>query len=172
MIFNKEKKICLFQPPRTGTTTARNFLMLNGWNVVMPFHGTPDELITKYPNIKQYKMYCFFRNPLDRFLSCVAYCEEIEKVKFSKDIVDEFDWLFKPQSCWANFNGMNLLNFEKYEDEIRILSGLKNDIKYPINLKNSSLKKPANLSKQLFNFVRKKYFEDFLIFEKRIYGAC
>lgn len=71
MMFNKAKKLCFYEPNKTGSTTARRFLMGLGWNFFKPIHGTPEYFISKYPNLAEYKSYVFFRNPLARFLSII-----------------------------------------------------------------------------------------------------
>lgn len=77
MLFNKNKKFCLFLPPRTGTTTARAFLKQHGWNLIAPHHGYPHEHLKKYPVIAEYKPYIFLRNPINRFVSSILYLKRI-----------------------------------------------------------------------------------------------
>lgn len=77
MIFHKEKKLCLFMPPRTGSTTARIFLAKNGWNLLKPEHGRPDQHLKKYPNIAEYKAHVFLRNPLTKFVSSILFLKRV-----------------------------------------------------------------------------------------------
>ena len=81
MLFHKEKKLCLYEPTKTGSTTARHFLMGLGWSFLRPTHATPEHFIGKYPNLTQYKSYVFFRNPLDRFLSCIHHVKRDSVLK-------------------------------------------------------------------------------------------
>jgi hypothetical protein len=71
MLFNKEQKVCFYEPNKTGSTTARMFLAKLGWNFLRPIHGTPDQFVQKYPALSEYKSFVFFRDPLGRFMSIV-----------------------------------------------------------------------------------------------------
>lgn len=73
MLFHKEKKLCFYEPTKTGSTTARHFLMKLGWHLLKPIHAVPDDFLAKYPNLAEYKSYVFFRDPLERFLSTVHH---------------------------------------------------------------------------------------------------
>lgn len=82
MLFNKEQMVCFYEPTKTGSTTARNFLMRQGWNMLKPIHGKPDAFISKYPSLAEYKSYVFFRNPLDRFLSIIHHIKRGSETRY------------------------------------------------------------------------------------------
>ena len=77
MLFHKEKKLALFLPPKTGTTTAIRFLPTVGWNILKPYHEKPDYFQSKYPNLATYKKFSFLRDPLDRFGSAVRHTRNV-----------------------------------------------------------------------------------------------
>lgn len=81
MVFHKEKKLCLLLPPKNGTQTSRLFLLENGWNAVGPHHIDVGTAIQMYPNLKNYQIYSFIRNPLDRFISCILYFKQHQLLK-------------------------------------------------------------------------------------------
>lgn len=73
MLFHKQSKQAVIQPPKTGTTTARSFLEKNGWKQLGLRHSDPEFLLEKYPNLNNYQIYGFLRNPLARFESAVLH---------------------------------------------------------------------------------------------------
>jgi hypothetical protein len=191
MIFNKEKQRCLFFPPKNGTQTAFNFLQGLGWHshtnkTFETFHTYPNEMVDKYVNLKNYNLYCFLRNPIDRFVSAVLWVKrnntaQIEHVLKTKNVdsdaesltydqfVDNLEELklgttpkiFEPQINWLAYPGINILNFYNYEAELRQLSGAYDRKKYPIRLVNVSTDFGKSVvTSKVIEFVKTNYFED------------
>lgn len=108
MLFHKEKKLCLYEPTKTGSTTARHFLMGLGWNLLKPIHETPEYFIGKYPNLAEYKPHVFFRNPLDRFLSIVndikrgSIVRPFDEFRTNENSAKTYNPEGLPQTTWEN----------------------------------------------------------------------
>lgn len=175
MIFNKDLKICLFQPPKTGTTTARKCMSKIKWNVIFPYHGTPDECLKLYPNLKNYKCYAFFRNPVERFISTAKYLIKFSKGKENtnpyKYLMSNFDelfekenWLLRPQSLWVFHPLVKALDFRNYETELKRIANLS-DLEITLENKSGNVTYPVPDS--LFNFVQSKYKDDCVFWKEK-----
>lgn len=76
MVFDKRRKIAFVLPTKTGSTSLRCYLREYGFFRLKEKHGTVDELTKLYPNLVNYSIYGFFRNPLERFESAILYCKQ------------------------------------------------------------------------------------------------
>lgn len=149
MFFNKQAKQAFVFPPKVGTITIRHFLGLAGWKGLRPYHGTPAQLIEKYPSLNDYTIYGFYRDPVKRFESAVLHCKQFPIVRdtfakllqdngISKSIeavsyddlinvhgalVEQFKGLFLPQSHWLNHPKVTALDFRNMEAELRRITG-------------------------------------------------
>lgn len=126
MIFNKTTCQAFIFPMKTGTLTTRNFLEKLNWQSLGLWHVPVAELIEKYPNLNNYNIYSFVRNPLKRFESCVLYMKQndyysavfgafLKTFKINKSIedisYDEIVDLFEDLKCWINVPVENELIF-------------------------------------------------------------
>lgn len=145
MIFFEEKKIAFLFPAKTGSSTAVHFLKKSKlkYTEVLNKHVSLKGAKNEFPQIKDYVIYCFFRNPVERAASYIIfdenniYSKNILKIFKSgikdKDYTNFLDVYFKnkinnftlahnflPQ--WTHYlNGPNVevLDFIKYEPELR-----------------------------------------------------
>lgn len=192
MIFNKEKKLCMFLPPKTGTQTAKVFLKNVGWHVVMPEHSYPETHLAKYPNLSDYKCHIFLRNPLDRFVSNVLFLKQHKNGgRIFQKILDEnqisttleaftyeqfidlfttiknnFEMMLDPQSRWATLPGTEVLDFDNYEAEIRRIS---EDYTNPLVVQNKSTDFGRSVvTQKVVDFVRQHYAADYALAKDRL----
>lgn len=198
MIFNKEKLKCLFFPPKNGTITAYDFLQDLGWYFHPSkhysfMHSYPDTMIKRYPNLNNYEIYVFIRNPLNRFVSSILYLKRMYGKKLNKIIeenklnttvdkltydefinlfekikksYDFFDVIFKPQFKWVSLQNIKLLDFCNYELELRKVSG---NYTNPIILKNASTDFGKSVvTENVIDFVRSYYAEDYALARDRL----
>lgn len=161
MVFNKQNKVAFVCPPRTGSTTLHTYLNGQGWFRLKEKHESLENLIELYPNLVEYKVYGFFRNPLIRFESCILYAKQnflfssifnrrianagiektIQELSY-EDVVDNFSqlfnfggFLFKPQTFWFNDPRVTALDFHNMKSELDKVIGLISD---PIPVLNGS----------------------------------
>ena len=192
MIFHKESKLCLFEPTKTGTRTARDFLRNAGWVYIAPDHGYPEDYLAKYPNLAQYQAYCFLRNPLERFVSAILFLKQLESgATRIQQVIDEnaisatvetltyeqlidylsqfnakFPIMLEPQSRWATLPGTEILDFDNYEAEIRRISG---DYTNPIVVQNKSTDFGKSVvTQKVIDFVRQHYAADYALAKDRL----
>lgn len=148
MIFFEEKKIAFLFPARNGSTSAVDFLRKSKLKYVALSnrHISLKEAKNCYPQIKDFIIYCFFRNPIERVASCITY--ELNNINAKniirvfnnnvkeKDYKNFLDVYFKnkvqsfvagryflPQwSYYLNNANVKVLDFNNYESELRIAS--------------------------------------------------
>ncbi len=191
MIFHKEKKLCMFLPPKTGTQTARAFLKNVDWNIVAPEHEAPKFYLDKYPNLAGYKSYVYLRNPLDRFVSGILFLKQntvsryfkqflesrsidvsVEHLTYEQflDVFEEtnnrFANILNPQTFWMTHPNTEVLDFDNYEAEIRRISG---DYTNPLVVQNKSTDFGRSVvTQKVIDFVRQHYAADYALAKDRL----
>lgn len=193
MLFHKEKKQCMFLPPKNGTTTAQIFLKKSGWHYLKPQHVYPEMLLEKHPNLAGYNYYAFFRNPLERFVSSIIFTKQKEggfkiltKVIEDRQLgctvedmtydqfVDNFSLIeertpsvvYEAQSRWMTLPGTEILDFDNYEAEIRRISG---DYVSPVIVQNKSTDFGKSVvTQKVIDFVRQHYAADYALAKDRL----
>ena len=190
MIFNKEKQRCLFSPPKNGTFSAFEFLKELQWYSHPHWHYTtmhscPDAMLEKYPNLKNYELYVFVRNPVERFVSAILHvkriyvdnCIQIIREKnldtsvkdMSYDMfIDHIDTfksvyplVFQPQIKWLSVPSINILDFYNFESELRRISEAYDVEKYPVPVRNKSTSFGRSvITEKVMQFVEREYADD------------
>lgn len=149
MIFNKATKQAFICPTKVGTFTTIHFLRSTGWKTLGGPHQFLTELADRYPNLLQYQVYCFLRNPLARFESGILHIKQmpytrnnfqkflddqgsgktVEKISYD-EVVDifpalsiKFEMLFKSQTAWFTHPNIQALDFQNMEAELRLVTG-------------------------------------------------
>ena len=108
MIISHKHKFITIDVPKTGTTSINNqlrpYLDKGDFTFVMSGeigmrHSTYNEVITKFPNYKNYFSFAFVRNPWDRMLSFWFFKKQhaVNKIPQNTSLKDFFsqDKLFK-----------------------------------------------------------------------------
>lgn len=190
MVFNKQSKVAFVCPPRTGSTTLHSYLRDQGWSRLKEKHHSFDALTKIYPNLAQYKIYGFFRDPLARFESCITYAKQekyfskvfeyrLFKANVSKtaeevtyeDVVDCFDkifdfggFLFKPQVFWLEDPRVTALDFRNMKTELeKVIGPLPNPI--PALNKSTDFGRSV-VTQKVIDFVRQHYAADYTLGQK------
>jgi len=165
MLFNKEKKVAIVLVPRCGSITLLSTSNQYGFrytagvpienNEAHLIHLTYESCVKKYKNLENYEVYGFFRNPLERFLSAMAFfgCKNFKNFNEIEDSI-----LFRQQTYWLGNPKINPLDFNKYDTEIKRLLGLGDEIE--ISKLNSSANK-LEVTDEIKQFVYKKYANDY-----------
>ncbi len=149
MLFYKPQKIALLRPPKVGTFTATHFLEVCGWKPLGGPHGYLKTYAEKYPNLLNYKVYCFFRDLLARFESKILHVKQIpmsgsifqkiveehfpertvETISYEEVttvypfLKEKFPLMFSPQVVWFSHPNVYPLDFANIESELRRISG-------------------------------------------------
>jgi len=194
MLFNKDKKVALLTPPRTGSHTARVFLRSCGWFALKPpeQHNNLTELVANYPNLNNYTAYCFLRDPLKRFESTLLLwkqhetASEILKIRLQKigittpiaeisydEIVDNFHNLFelkwnlmRPLASWLDDPRVIALDFDNYDNELRRIAD-KPDSVIQKHFVSSDFGKSV-VTDKVRAFVREFYAADYALAKDRL----
>ena len=194
MIFNKEKNVAFVLPTKTGTQTIKYFLGEIGWTALpnRKTHNYTDQLINEYPNLSNYTVYGFLRNPLLRFESAVLHMkrvlvgyEELRNV-FQKQVLPEsmetasYDSIvdvfpaviatipnfFDPQVKWLAHPKVTVLDFDNLEAELRRISG---DTTTPIVSQNVATSYGKSVvTQKVIDFVRQEYAADYALAKDRL----
>jgi len=180
MLFHKEKLLALFLVPKTGTTSANDFLKKFGWQSIMPEHQTPEYFVKCYPNLNKYQFFAYIRDPLKRFESTILYLKSIDVTDVIDltydECVNNFERLFKndmslfhPQVRWFRDSRVQALDFDNYESELRKISGVADTSSYEIQkLNNTSFVEKGVVTQKVIDFVRSYYAEDYALARNRL----
>ena len=180
MLIHKAKKIIVLLNPKTGTSTL--------YDIFKQYRsGYWHCQYKNIPNSKDYKIFGFHRDPVDRFISAHSYLIEEYKVleptkrtewykKYTNNITiaeliktlvsgikgPVLD-LFEPQTNWLNSN-VELLNYHDFENECKKLMNIFDiDLDQIIPVKNNSKNKiiPTDIEKNLIQSFYKKDYDFF-----------
>lgn len=191
MIFHRAKKLCIFLPPKTGTKTAREFLVKYGWNVTREYHIPPQEAVAKYPNLANYQYFAFIRNPVDRFVSCIKFLqqnkisrEKMQSVLDANNVQEltydavvslfdqfntEFETMFFPQANWFCLENTTALDFDNLPNELIKLADYPDMPSDQIPVLNKSEEfGDGVITDNVRNFVREYYAVDYQLAKDRL----
>lgn len=192
MYFCQERKVAFFMPTRTGSTTLKN--IFDSWGLATvegKRHCLPEDAQNFIPDIAEYKTYGFFRDPLERYLSCIRLLQQkhqymqqsfesdaiVKKLTIGMDYVtmmeitshisDERAFMFRPQVDWlAN---CELLDFDNYTAEVLKIARMFDKTQIKIQRHNhtdrSLVSDPCDEVKA---FVREKYAADYALAKDRL----
>lgn len=197
MLFNEATKQAFVFPPKTGSHTVKNFLKSRNWREhgTLDWHSFIDIAIKKFPELNNYDIYGFFRDPLARFESSILFMKQhatsnyyfsellrnngvqkcVEEISYD-DIVDLFDLvntydffkiLFLPQVCWLEHSKVEVLDFDKFENELQRIAGNKHAPILSYNVSTSFGK--SAVTNRVKNFVRQNYADDYS-YGKKVLG--
>lgn len=182
MRYCHERKLAFFFPSRTGGVTLTNYF--NYWmvpvlnptvyewkasdfpedNSVKVRHIFPKEAEKFIPEIKDYKRYIFFRNPLTRFASMCSKYKQIDPNVTIARIVKYFDnyknsLFFAPQIKY--YDNVELLDFDNYELEVKKIGAMFGRTDFTIYKYNSHPYFKSQLTDEVKDFVKLVYAEDY-----------
>lgn len=191
MLFNKQTKQAFVFPPKNGTHTVVNFLHQFGWQRNSDHHKTTDLLLSEYPNLSQYTIYGFLRDPLKRFESVMLHFKQFPYTRLQFDeflqqqnaspreqltydeFVDlmpvmpsKFDILFQLQSDWLAFPEVTVLDFDGMDSELRRISGNADQPIERYNYANDFGK--SVITDKVRAYVRERYAADYRLAQDRL----
>lgn len=192
MFFHKPSRQAFVFPPKCGTFTTIAFLRNCGWDTLGASHAVTEEFINKYPNLKNYRIYSWFRDPVKRFESSILHAKQkphyrtiLEQILLEQNInetlqtvsyeqlVDVFPIIeerckiiFDPQSKWYTSPNVEPLNFDDMEAELRRVTG---NFKLSFVRSNTSTDFGRSvITQKVVDFVRSHYAEDYALVKDRL----
>lgn len=192
MVFNKETKQAFLQPTKTATQTTRHFCKGLGWRETHEAHVFTKDLIEKYPNLNNYKIYGFLRDPLARFESCVLFLKNVNPGKFYfesvlhdngfkgpadnlsyEDVINllfktkhAFNNFFAPQSAWLDHPKVTVLDFDNFESELRRIVGNYSEPVEKLNSSDNFVR--GEVTQKVLDFVRQEYAIDYALAKDKL----
>lgn len=178
-----ENRVVILYPHRTGTHTIRQVLKDSGKKTLPRYsdvgnHPTLDNIRMHNPHIKDiydYDVYAFYREPVEKFMSFIAY--NYKQYPLMTPYTNVFDYYsqygyFAPQVRWLDHHAtdIKLLDFSKFESELRkVFARIGIPIDTPIPRLNASdnRKTPADLTQEEIDFIKNLYKEDYDFFRSR-----
>lgn len=181
MFFHKDKKVAFLLPPKTGTHTLINFLPKCGFYALPPLHNRFEWFANKYPNLNQYTVYAFMREPMEYFESAFRHMRrsilpdgELAETNFQsyEQMIDklpvlqrEFQLLTRTQSYWLDDSRITLLDFNNFEAELRRITG---NADQPIPKLNAADEWRGVITSAVEQFVREYYAADYALAKDRL----
>jgi len=192
MVFDKQTKQAFIHPAKTGTQTIRAFLKSVGWKELPMTHSPLDVLIEKYPNLNDYTVYGFLRNPLSRFESAILHLKRgpaIDKffekalrengidssleaasyeavISVFPQVLQSTGGFLVPQSYWLNHPKVTVLDFDNLESELRRISG---NTTQPIEMLNTATDfGRSEITQAVRDFVRQEYAIDYALAKDKL----
>lgn len=192
MVFHKESQQAFVFPTKCGTCTVMNFLHNCGWKNVGNNHFPAEWFIEKYPNLKNYQIYAFVRDPVLRFESGVLHIKQVSRSQsiFDKFLSDQniaknwesvsyedlipafsakhkkFSVIFDPQVKWHQAPNVKALDFNNMEAELRRITG---NADQPLVRYNTSTDfGRSKITQTVRDFVRDYYAADYALAKDRL----
>lgn len=175
MFFNKQKKIAFILPTKCGTFALRDFFpQIPHWHTAGVIHDCLDTTAKKYPNLNNYTIYAFFRNPLLRFESAVRHAYRVKNLSFNSydEFIDRFEEMnsvyeiiIKPQSYWTADPRVTPLDFDSLESELHRVTGTTIPVRQ-LNAAGDSWR--SEITDKVRAFVREYYAADYALAKDRL----
>jgi hypothetical protein len=180
---NTEKRVVILFPHKTGTHTLRQILQDAGANPEPRYsdvnnHPTLDHLKSinpQIPDLYEYEVYAFYREPVEKFLSFIAYNYRqhplMEPYTNVFNYVEQYGY-FAPQTRWLKHHtvDVNLLDFSKFEGEMRRLLvriGITPNVAIPKLNASVGRKTPNDLTPEEIAYIKSMYADDYAFFESK-----
>ena len=185
MFFHKPSQQAFVFPTKCGTNTVMQFLHGCGWKNIGKNHFAPEQFIGMYPNLQNYQIYAFVRDPVLRFESGILHIKQVpyyrpildqflidqnitktrETVSY-EDLIPVFDAMqqrfsviFDPQTKWHQAPNVKALDFRNMEAELRRITG---NTEQPLVRYNTSTDFGRSvITPAVEEFVRQQYADDY-----------
>lgn len=192
MFFHKASQRAFVFPAKCGTYTVMNFLHNCGWKSVGNNHFSAEWFIEKYPNLQNYEIYAFVRDPVLRFESGILHIKQITRSRsiFEKFLIDQgisktwetvsyedlipvfsamhkkFSVVFDPQVKWHQAPNVRALDFNNMEAELRRITG--NSDQPLVRYNTSTDVGRSEITQTVRDFVRDYYAVDYALAQDRL----
>jgi hypothetical protein len=136
----------------------------------------PTEAFDVFPNLKAYKLYGFFRNPLDRYLSICRMFNRFGQRVTPAHITDssvadniQLAYILKARQVeWLDVPNMTVLDFDNFSSELKAIGSNYDDPGHEVMHINAG-RGVAEATPEVIEFVRDYYAADYE-FAKRTLG--
>lgn len=180
---DSEHKTILLFAQKTGTHTLRQILVDYGKRAVVN-----DPAVNEHPSlvnfledkpfiqaeINQYTVYAFYRNPIEKFLSFVAWHTKNYGIPVYPTVMDYYEeqGYFAPQVRWlkSDLTEIQLLDYANFESEVRKILpslGIPADATIPTINASGNERKPSDCSTEEIAFLRELYKDDYEFFASK-----
>lgn len=190
MMYNKELQIAFMLNPKCGSQSLRLYLKFSNFKFLPKDNEFSDDLNKKhltyktcvdaYPNLKNYKIYGFFRDPMERFESAMNFLiknrntilyKDPKEDKFFEEHIAFFNKhtiFFKEQIEWLDGPNVTVLDFDNFEVELKkIVRPVFGEQLNHLNKSSAPIDMKSKF--RIKQFVRTKYAADYE-FAKRVLG--
>lgn len=182
MYYDAQRKLAFVFPPRTGSTTFVSILKKLGLPAVSSNdkHILPKDAFVQMPELQEYALYGFFRDPVDRFLSTNRYIlqnspeilklihpmafEFLQQEKYPELAAEMPIYFYKQVDHLEN---ANLLDFKNYTSEILRVAKMLGVKQINFARTNATLKDDGVPSQKLIDFVQSHYADDYRLGRER-----
>jgi len=192
MFFDKASQQAFVFPAKCGTHTTMQFLHACGWKNIGKNHFVPETFIKQYPNLQNYRIYAWFRDPVKRFESGILHIKQVGYYRPILDqflldqginetrqtvtyehlidvfpaVVEKFQVIFDPQSKWYAPSNVEPLDFDNMEAELRRITG---NAEQPLVRWNTSTDFGRSvITDKVRAFVREYYAADYALAKNRL----
>lgn len=175
MIAFPNHKIAVLLNPRTGTASLTKVLMeIPGAIKTKSQHASfqqGKEWLPEITDWSDYTMYCFYRDPIDRWLSFAHYRTRVTKYDVG-DIMGlpRFPVRLQTRFLVDSEKEIKLLDFENYENEVRKLTNLLDyTIPYDIPKHHTSINRDdvSVFNEETLSVFKIAYKEDYEFFASK-----
>lgn len=185
MLFHKPSQQAFVFPSKCGSNTVMQFLTDCGWKNLGKNYFVPEYFIGMYPNLQNYQIYAFVRDPVLRFESGILHIKQViySRLRFDQFLIDQgisktretvsyedliptfskmqekFFATLSPQVKWHQAPNVIALNFNNMENELRRITG---NTEQPLMRYNTSTNFGRSvITPAVEEFVRQQYADDY-----------
>jgi hypothetical protein len=178
-----EHRVVILYPHKTGTHTLRKIITDNGRvaNVRPVTRGTNHATLnqvkewTSIPDVFEYEVFAFYREPIEKFLSFMAYNYRdnptMEPVNTVMEYTEKHGYFVK-QIRWLSHDiaTINLLDYRHFDQELRrVLArvGIQHSDPIPRLNASNNRKKTSDLTTEEVEYIKDLYKEDYEFFDSK-----
>lgn len=180
---DRQHEIIILYPHKTGTHTIRQLITdagrvsgttPEGHNTNHPTLEQVREWNPDITNIYDWDVYAFYREPVEKFLSFMAYkyltYPELEQKNTVMEYVENYGY-FAPQVRWLHHDKVEikLLDYRRFEPQLRhvlMRVGIFPETIPVLNASGNQLT-PADLTTEEIDFIKGMYQEDYAFFASK-----
>lgn len=181
---DKNNKVIILYPHKTGTHTLRQILADQGrvTGVTPEDHKTNhpslDQIIAWVPDlgdVHEYQVYAFYREPVEKFISWMAYkygiYPEMEPTNTVMEFVSNYGYCV-PQVRWLKHDtvNINLLDYRNFDFELRRvlgLCGIPTNVSIPVLNASSNKRDRSSFTTEELEYLRELFAADYEFFQSQ-----
>jgi hypothetical protein len=177
MLFHKPTKTAFVLPPKTGTTSLVLYLRKLDFKFVPDKdfsisnikHPFTRDMVDLHPNLANYSLYGFFRDPLSRYVSILRMYKKLGKTLTKEHFASPEQQdeklpaeILGRQVDWLDYPNMTVLDFEKFNEEVKAFGERYGHSDTPVPKLNAS-SMAVDVTDDIKQFVRDYYAADYAL---------